>query len=137
MAMTFETAAAHATLNVPIASPSRSAREVRAMLQGRTYESASHVVVCEGDRFIGIATIEAVLSAPDETTVASLMDRDAPVVAPGSIRKSPHGAPSGTENLRLPLSIRRDDWPASFLRIGSLQCCLPSTKRISRGWPDS
>ena len=83
LAMTFETAAAHATVNVPLAHPSQSAREVRAMLHGREYESASHIVVCEGDRFIGIATIEAVLRAHDDATVASLMDSNAPVVAPG------------------------------------------------------
>jgi magnesium transporter len=81
--MTFETAAAHATMNVPVASPLQCARDARAMLNGRKYESASHLVVCEGDVFAGIATIEAVLCAPDDATVASLMDRNAPVVAPG------------------------------------------------------
>ena len=81
--MIFETAAAHATMNVPVARASQSAHEARAMLHRRAYESASHIVVCEGDRFVGIATIEAVLAAPDNATVTSLMDRDAPVVAPG------------------------------------------------------
>ena len=40
-------------------------------------------MVCDGERFVGIATIEAVLAAPDNATVASQMDREAPVVAPG------------------------------------------------------
>jgi magnesium transporter len=81
--MIFETAAAHSTMNVPVASPAQYARDTRAMLHRREYESASHIVVCDGDRFVGIATIEAVLAAPDNATVTSLMDRDAPVVAPG------------------------------------------------------
>ena len=59
------------------------ARDVLSMLAGHRYESASHVVVCEGNRFVGIATIETILGAPGEATVASLMDTDAPVVSPG------------------------------------------------------
>jgi len=79
----FETAAAHAVVNVPIAAPSLCAGDARAMLDGRHYESASLLVVCDRDRFVGIVTIEDVLGARPDVTVASLMDRDAPVVAPG------------------------------------------------------
>jgi magnesium transporter len=53
------------------------------MLAARRYESASHVVVCKGDHFVGVATIEDVLCAPAEASIESLMDRGAPVVAPG------------------------------------------------------
>src|SRR5687767_2520633 len=53
------------------------------MLDGRRYESASHLIVCEQSRFLGIVTIEDVLGARPDVTVASLMDRDAPVVSPG------------------------------------------------------
>jgi magnesium transporter len=81
--MNFETAAAHAVVNVPIAPPSLRAGDARAMLDGRQYESASHLVVCERSRFVGIVTIEDVLGARPDVTVASLMDRDAPVVSPG------------------------------------------------------
>ena len=59
------------------------ASDVRSLLAGQLYESASHVVICEGDRFVGIATIETILGAPDEATIASLMDPDPPVVFPG------------------------------------------------------
>jgi magnesium transporter len=79
----FETAATHASKNVPVASKGMRACDVRSMLAGHRYESASHVVICEGDRFAGIATIETILGAPPEATVASLMDTDAPVVSPG------------------------------------------------------
>jgi magnesium transporter len=79
----FETAAAHATMHVPIAEPNELARDIRRALTDRSYESASHLVVCRGGRFAGIVTIEDLLRAPGESTVESLMDRDAPVVAPG------------------------------------------------------
>jgi magnesium transporter len=80
---TFETAAALGTAQVPVVEPSRRAGDIRRLLMGQRYESASHVVVCDAGRFVGIATIEDVLSAPDAATADSLMDRDAPVAAPG------------------------------------------------------
>jgi magnesium transporter len=79
----FETAAEHATHRVPIVEPSRHVSEVRTMLMGQQYDSASHVVVCSGDLFVGIVTIEEILGASADSTVESLMDREAPVVAPG------------------------------------------------------
>jgi magnesium transporter len=81
--LTFETAAEHATARVPVARPSQRAGEVREMLAGQRYESASHVVVCTADTFLGIVTIEELLFAATDATVESLMDRGAPVVAPG------------------------------------------------------
>jgi CBS domain-containing protein len=81
--LTFETAAAHATTQVPIAEPTALARDTREALINRSYESASHLVVCRAGRFVGIVTIEDLLRSPGESTVESLMDRDAPVVAPG------------------------------------------------------
>jgi magnesium transporter len=81
--LTFETAAAHATMHVPTVEPTMLVREAREALTDRSYESASHLVVCRGERFAGIVTIEDLLRAPAQATVESLMDRDAPVVAPG------------------------------------------------------
>ena len=81
--LTFETAAEHATASVPVARPLERAGDVRARLVGEPYESASHVVVCEADRFLGIVTIEQLLRAGEDATLESLMDPDAPVVAPG------------------------------------------------------
>jgi magnesium transporter len=81
--VSFETAAQHASARVPVVAPTRRAEEVRRDLVGRRYDCASHVVVCEGEKFLGIAKIEDVLSAPAEATLGELMDREAPVVAPG------------------------------------------------------
>jgi magnesium transporter len=81
--LTFETAAAHVTKDVPIAGPAAPAGQIRNGLTDHSYESASHVVVCHAGRFLGIVTIEDLLRAPGESTIESLMDREAPFVAPG------------------------------------------------------
>jgi magnesium transporter len=57
--LSFETAAQHATLDVP-------------------------VVVCEASRFLGVVTIEDVLSAPADSSVEAVMDSAAPTVGPGT-----------------------------------------------------
>jgi magnesium transporter len=79
----FETAAEHACTQVPVTSPDRRVGELRHGLLGPRYESASHVVVCEGERFLGILRIEDLLAAPEDARVEQVMDRDAPCVAPG------------------------------------------------------
>ena len=61
--MTFETAAEHATASVPIAGQFQHAGEVRSLLVGQQYESASHIVVCEAKTFLGVVTIEKLLLA--------------------------------------------------------------------------
>ncbi len=81
--LTFDTAMAHACTQVPVVSPAARAGEIWASLRGRCYESATHLVVCEGDQFRGILRIEEVLVAPAEAAVHTLMDADPPVVAPG------------------------------------------------------
>jgi len=81
--LTFETAAEHATACVPVAGPTQRVGDVRELLVGQRYESASHIVVCEADTFLGIVTIEDLLVAAADVEVESLMDRGAPVVAPG------------------------------------------------------
>jgi magnesium transporter len=82
--LSFETAAQHATRDVPLADSGQRIDDVRLMLFGRRYESASHIVVCEGERFIGVLTVEDALAAPADATVESVMDPHAPVVAPGT-----------------------------------------------------
>ncbi|HYN10926.1 MAG TPA: magnesium transporter [Vicinamibacterales bacterium] len=73
----------HATRRVPIASPDDLAGSVRAALLGREFDCATHVVVCDTNRFVGILRIETLLAAPAAATVASVMDSDPPVVEPG------------------------------------------------------
>lgn len=80
----YETAAQHASLEVPIVRADQQAGDVRLALQDRTFESASHIIVCDGDRFLGVVRIEALLAAPADATLGVLMDREAPVVGPGS-----------------------------------------------------
>ena len=82
-ALEFETAAQHASTRVPVAAAGERVEEVLARLSGAHYESASHVPVCQGERFLGIVTIEALLAAPARASMESIMDADPPVVAPG------------------------------------------------------
>jgi magnesium transporter len=81
--VSFETAAAHAQTRVPTAPPDASADAVRRALAGQRFESASHVVVCDGERFVGILPIEDLFAAPADARLGDLMDREAPAVAPG------------------------------------------------------
>lgn len=79
----FEIAARHATREVPVVRPGEHAGAVRHGLQGRLYECASHIVVCEEGRFLGVLRIEDLLAAPAARPVGALMDTDAPTVHPG------------------------------------------------------
>ncbi|HEX2494931.1 MAG TPA: hypothetical protein VHK24_14260, partial [Steroidobacter sp.] len=81
--LSFETAAEHATARVPMVGRFQRAGDVRKSLVGHRYESASHIVVCEADTFLGIVTIEELLLASADAKMESLMDRGAPIVAPG------------------------------------------------------
>ena len=81
--LSFETAAQHATREVPIVNAGQRIQEVRDALVGRRFDSVSHIVVCDAGRFRGVITIEDALSAPAEATVESLMDSSPPIVAPG------------------------------------------------------
>ncbi len=81
--VTFEIAAEHASTRVPIAQPSSTAGQVRRLMIGQRYDCATHVVVCEGERFVGIVGIEELLAAPDGAVVSDLMNRNPPSVAPG------------------------------------------------------
>jgi len=81
--VTFEIASEHAISQVPIASPTDSVGDLRQTLVGKRFESASHVVVCEGENFRGILRIEELLGAPADSLVGSLMDPEAAVVGPG------------------------------------------------------
>lgn len=74
----FETAPEHTCTNVPIVAPEQHAAEVREQLLRERYDSASHIVVCEAQAFIGIVRIEDLLAAPASTTVSELADREAP-----------------------------------------------------------
>ncbi|ATG73871.1 magnesium transporter MgtE [Zobellella denitrificans] len=79
----FETAAEHVCTDVPVFAPDCRAAEARQGLTERRYECASHVVVCRDGRLCGMVRIEDLLPAPNHVTLATLMEQDPPVVAPG------------------------------------------------------
>jgi len=99
--VTFETAAKHASDQVPIASPGERAEDVRRAIVGKKFASASHIVVCEGDKLRGILRLEDLLAAPADSHLDRLMDREAPVVGPGEDQEGPawHAVQHGESTL--------------------------------------
>lgn len=79
----FEIASRHASQQVPVVHPDATVAELKSLLNGQTYECASHIVVCNGDRFAGVLRIEDMLPAADDRLVRDLMDPDAPTIKPG------------------------------------------------------
>jgi magnesium transporter len=75
-------AADHASMDVPVARPDDSVDRLLGSLRGRRFDSASVVAVCEDNRLVGLATIERLLAASPDATLADVMDRDPPVVRP-------------------------------------------------------
>jgi magnesium transporter len=78
-----ETASDYVTASIPIFGPFDRAAEVRRALGRRTFDSAVDIAVCDGDTLLGLVTIECLLGADDDATLASLMDDTPPIVAPG------------------------------------------------------
>lgn len=81
--VTFETAAQHACSEVPVFALGCPADEARRQLVGQRYDCASHVVVCDQRKFLGVVRIEDLLVAPADTRLGDVMDRESPFVAPG------------------------------------------------------
>lgn len=79
----FETAAEHACTRVPVVSPASRIADIRRSFEGKQFDSATHVAVCEDRKLVGIMTIEELLSAPGQAVAGDLMDSDPPVVASG------------------------------------------------------
>jgi magnesium transporter len=78
------TAAWHASRQVPVAAPDDRVNAVLAAMRGQRYDSAAAVAVCTRGLLVGLATMERLLAAPDDATMAEVMDADAPRVAPGT-----------------------------------------------------
>lgn len=112
--ITFETAAHHACDQVPVFTRGRRADEVRQQLVGQRFESASHVVVCDHQKFLGMVRIEDLLAAPADTTLGDLMDRDAPVVAPGVDQEA-----------RMARHAQRRVWPWPVEEMSGMQTASP------------
>lgn len=80
----FETALEHACTNVPVARPWQTVAQLRAAILGRSYECASHIVVCDAEIFLGVLRIEDLCAAADDRMVSGLMDAHAPSVGAGT-----------------------------------------------------
>jgi magnesium transporter len=132
--LSFETAAQHATRDVPLADPGQRIGDVREMLVSRRYESASHIVVCDARRFRGVMTIEDALAAPVDATVESVMDPHAPIVAPVTDQEVAAWQAVRHQESALLSWTAMGGSSASSHRIASSRCCCRSTKRICHGW---
>lgn len=80
----FDTAHAHASMDIPVVPPAMTSATIRRHLQERLYDSVSDIVVCDGEHFLGLIRIENLLVAPADTSARELMDTNSPVVAPGT-----------------------------------------------------
>lgn len=80
----FETAAEHLATRVPIASPSSSVAEIRRSLEGRRFDSAVSVAICDDGRLVGLLSVEELCAAAGDARAADVMDLDPPVVAPST-----------------------------------------------------
>jgi magnesium transporter len=52
-------------------------------LEGATFDSVTHIGVCDNGKLVGVLKIEDLLSALPEAKVIDIMDEDPPMVAPG------------------------------------------------------
>lgn len=79
-----ETAAEHATRNIPTGAAGETAGGLRARLAGRRYLCASHIVLLDHDRFVGLVRMESLLAAAPAEPVGTLAEPDPGVVRPGT-----------------------------------------------------
>jgi hypothetical protein len=68
-----DTAAEHVTANVPRASRSSRAGDVRQALEGRSFDTVADVAVLDdAERLVGLLPIERLFEAADDTPVAAI-----------------------------------------------------------------
>ncbi|MFH5832655.1 magnesium transporter [Halalkalibaculum sp. DA384] len=72
-----------ATTSVPIVSPGLDATDIQKKLTEQAFECASHIIVCDGPRFVGLIRIEDLYSAGDHLTARDIMDEEPPTIRPG------------------------------------------------------
>ena len=79
----FETAEEMLSTRVPVVLPTARAGDILRSLQGKRFDTAAEVAVCDDSRhLLGLINIEDLLAAPDETPATMLMDEGPPVVTP-------------------------------------------------------
>ncbi|EHR51851.1 Mg/Co/Ni transporter MgtE with CBS domain [Saccharomonospora marina XMU15] len=84
---TLGTAAQHATRRVPVCAPGDSVADVLDRLRGRRFDTAALAAVCEGERLVGLTTVERLLAARPKAVVSEVMDPDPPVVSPDAAQE--------------------------------------------------
>ncbi|MBM3666349.1 MAG: magnesium transporter [Actinobacteria bacterium] len=142
-------AADHATLAVPTASPGQSAGEVRDALAGRRFESVASVAVLDDDTLIGLVPMEKLLAAPPGERVTSLaVDEIQPVpgdasqelaasrAAEAGGRSVPVLAPDGSFVGLIPpermLGVLAEEHEEDLARFGGLTAGTGRARRAAR-----
>jgi magnesium transporter len=77
------TASEHVCRLVPVTSPQTRAGEMRRIMAGVHFESATHIGVCDNGKLVGVLRIEDFFGALADEKIGDIMDADPPVVAPG------------------------------------------------------
>jgi len=65
----------HVSSQVPGRVAEDRAGDIRASLVGQIFDTAVSIVVCRGNRLVGMLRMEDLLSAPESVTAADLMER--------------------------------------------------------------
>lgn len=78
-----ETASEHVRTLVPVVAPHTRVSEFRRSLEGATFDSVTHIGVCDDGKLVGVLKIEDLLSALPDAKVSDIMDGDPPAVAHG------------------------------------------------------
>ena len=79
-----EDAASHCTARVPIVGPFSTVGETRRSMLGTAYDFAGDVAVVDDEHFVGLLSVERLLTAGRDERVVDLMDADPPRVSPGT-----------------------------------------------------
>lgn len=78
-----DTAASHASANVPVIGADDTVDVALRSLRGKRFDSASVLAVCQDETLVGLLTVEHLLAAGSQERIGDLMDPEPPVVRPG------------------------------------------------------
>lgn len=78
-----DTISEHVSSRVPISTVDASAGDIRRSLEGRRFDTAAAVAVCDDGVLRGLIGTEDLLAAPDGSLASEIMDEAPPVVSPG------------------------------------------------------
>lgn len=78
-----DTISEHVSSRVPVSTVDASAGDIRRSLEGRRFDTAAAVAVCDDGVLRGLIGTEELLAAPDGSLASEIMDEAPPVVSPG------------------------------------------------------